>query len=368
MQDLRILESITPSTIGGAEIYVADLRGELTKLGAHVDVFCPSGRSFVDYAAKRGIQCVSWKTHGKIDPLTVIRLKHLIKARNIDVLHTHLSTASLLGAFAAKLVGVPSVAHVHGMNSVNCFTQSSMVIAVSKAVKSHLCAQGMDPDRIRVVHNGLDLANFKPIDACDARLKLGYASDTPLLGVFGRLSQEKGQRIAIQAMLVLLRRYPKAHLLLVGHGKDEEALKARVIDFGLEDKVIFPGFTRDIRTLMSACDVVVVPSLKEGFGMAAIEAMALSRPVIATAVGGLPEIVVHEDTGFAVPAGDFSALAEYACDLLADRSLREKMGLRGRERVESCFELSKQTKLLLSHMTEAVANQHNPVLCDKKHE
>ncbi|MGB9620051.1 MAG: glycosyltransferase, partial [Armatimonadota bacterium] len=102
MSDLRILEAITPSRIGGAEVFVTSLCARISGR-AHVDLWCPAGRPFVNYASERGIQAITWKTTGKLDPLTIVRLARLMRRRQTSVIHTHLSTASLLGAFAARL-------------------------------------------------------------------------------------------------------------------------------------------------------------------------------------------------------------------------------------------------------------------------
>ncbi|MHB9035692.1 MAG: glycosyltransferase family 4 protein [Armatimonadota bacterium] len=335
---MRVLEAITPSRIGGAEVYVADACEELPKLGADVELFVPSGRPFLAYAADRGIASINWKTHGKLDPITIIRLARLIRSHNIDVIHTHLSTASLLGAWAARLAGVPSVAHVHGMNTATCFKRSTAVIAVSDAVRNHLCAQGLNPDKVHVVHNGVDLTRFQPMPLADAKRNHGYNPATPIFGVFGRLSDEKGQRIAIEAMCMLSKTCPSARLIIVGDGKNRDAL----ISSATGKNVEFAGFISDVRGLMSACDAVIVPSRKEGFGLAAVEAMALERPVIGTLVGGLPEIVVPGETGFLVSPDDPRAIAEAMENLIADKSLAERMGRSGRRRAEECFDLKKQ--------------------------
>lgn len=348
MRDIRILESITPSTIGGAEIYVADICLAFERLGADVSLFCPAGRSFVEYTAGRGITSTTWKTRGKLDPVTILKLQRLIKQNHIDVIHTHLSTASILGALAARVAGVPSVAHVHGLNSAACFRYSSHIIAVSEAVKRHLCSQGLDAEKIKVVHNGIDLSRFEPLPVHEAKQRLKYDPGEPLLGIFGRLSNEKGQRVAIESMVELLKHFPKARLLVVGKGKDMEALKETAQRLGIERNVEFTGFVQDIRSLISACDIVLTPSLKEGFGMAAIEAMASERPVVASAVGGLNEIVVDGETGFLTPPLDSKALADHIKQILDDKSLATRMGKSGRDRVESCFEQTTQMKTLLS--------------------
>ena len=355
MSEIRVLEAITPSRIGGAEILVANLCESLPELGAHVELFCPRGRPFVDYAAKRGVQCVTWKTHGKLDPVTLFRLRGLMRKQGFDVIHTHLSTASLLGALAARLAGRPSVAHVHGLNTATCFRCSTLVIAVSQAVKEHLCAQGIRKEKVRVVHNGVDLGKYEPVSVIDAKLKMGYDPEAPLFGVFGRLSNEKGQRVALEAMFILLASHPNARLVLAGDGVDRDDLEAAADALGITQSVQFAGFVRNVRHLMSACDAVVAPSLKEGFGLSAVEAMALERPVVASAVGGLKEIVVEGETGVLVPPNDPRALAESLVRLVKDKSLVQSLGKRGRERVAERFELGAQTRLVYSILREVGA-------------
>lgn len=357
MKQLRILESITPSTIGGAEICVAATCRTLQELGAHVELFCPAGRAFLELASARGISTTSWKTHGKVDPLTIIKLRRLIRSHKIDIIHTHLSTASLLGAYAAGMSGIPSVAHVHGLNSTTFFRHSTLVVAVSEAVKEHLQTQGLDEHRIRVVHNGLDLDKFQPMSTTEAKRQMGYDTDRPLLGIFGRLSKEKGQSIALHAMCSILREYQNARLVLAGKGSELPNLKEVADSLQITDAVHFAGFTSDIRTLMSACDIVIVPSLKEGFGMAVLEAMALHKPVVASSVGGLKEIVVDGDTGFIVSANDPDSLASSVKNLIGNTDMAQQMGRRGRERVENHFELRNQTRKLMAVIEEALTIQ-----------
>jgi len=355
MSSLRILEAITPSRIGGAEVFVTELYRSFSELGAEVQVFCPAGRPFVDYASRRGIAPVTWKTHGKVDPVTVIKLASLMRRRRIDVIHTHLSTASLLGAFAAKLAGKPSVAHVHGLNTATCFRYSTRVIAVSKAVKSHLRKQGIPEEKIRVVHNGVDLIRFQPMDIREAKIKLDYDPDAPVFGVFGRLSSEKGQRVAIEAMFLIAKEHPDAILNIVGDGADRADLEATARALSIGDNVRFTGFVDDIREQMSACDVVIVPSVwGEGFGLAAVEAMALRRPVVAGATGGLVEIVIPHETGYLVTPNDPEALAEPLIELINNPSLAAFMGAKGRARVEEHFALGTQMRKVLGVLEEVV--------------
>lgn len=355
MTPIRVLEAITPSRIGGAEVFVADFCRKLPGMGAEVSLFCPTGRPFVGYARSRGVESVTWNTYGKIDPLTVIRLARLIRSRSIDVVHTHLSTASLLGAFAAKLARRRSVAHVHGLNSATCFRYSDAVIAVSEAAKQYLCAQGLNTSRVQVVHNGVDLAHFQPAPMHEARSQLKWDVDQFTFGVFGRLSPEKGQRTAIEALFLLRQDGVDARLVLAGAGPELADLQRSAQALGVEEHVTFAGFVEDVRGMMSACNVVVVPSSKEGFGLAAVEAMALERPVIASNVGGLPEIVLPDETGFLFTPGDPAALSRALSELARDHDRAESMGKRGRLRAEECFDQSRQFEKVLAILREGLA-------------
>lgn len=353
MSGLSVLEAITPSKIGGAEVFAANLCRKLPEFGAGVQLFCPAGRPFVDYAKERGIECVTWRTRGKLDPLTIIRLAKLLKRGQFDVIHTHLSTASLLGALAARLVKKPSVAHVHGLNTATCFRLSTLVIAVSEAVKRHLIAQGISAERIRVVHDGIDLSCFVPMPLAEARKRLDWDENSPIFGVFGRLSEEKGQRIAIEALYLLIRGNPNARLVLVGDGRDRRDLETAAEALGISNAVEFAGFVEDVSGLMSACNAVIVPSLKEGMGLAAVEAMALERPVIASMVGGLSEVVDQRETGILVAPCNPQALSDAMAELLENPALIEAMGKRGRAVAEERFDLDKQVEAVLNVLQSA---------------
>lgn len=343
---LRVLETITPSKIGGAEVSTTSFSSWLKANGDFVQIFCPSGRPYVGYASKRGHSPITWKTYGKIDPATVIKLAMLARRLQADVIHTHLSTASLLSAFAGKLAKIPTVAHAHGMNSPTCFRFSDRVIAVSEAAKRHLVGQGMPEAQVTVVHNGIDISTFAPGDKNAAKAAAGLGENESVLGIFGRLSPEKGHAVAVEAFAQTLREYCHSRLLLVGDGKQREPLETQCRELDIIDYVQFLGFCDDIKPLMTACDVVLVPSLKEGFGLAAVEAMALESPVIASATGGLPEIVVEGLTGLLVQPGSPEALSAAMGRLLSDPKLRLRMGKAGRERAVMRFDRQKQYALL----------------------
>ncbi len=316
MERLRIAQYITPSQIGGAEVHVAALSERLRARGHQVTVICPRGRPLVGELVARGLTVRTPRTVGKLDPVTLARLVGWLREDGAQVIHTHLSTASLLGSMAARVRGIPSVATVHGLNTRTCFNWAHAIIAVSNAVKQHLVAQGMGGDRITVVHNGVDLrAMSHPDESRAVRDRWGIAAGAPVLITVGRLTPKKGHRDLLEALAKLTRgaRWADVRLLVVGAGALLPALRREAERLALSERVIFAGFQRDVLPFLQAADVCVLPSIQEGLSLSALEAMALAKPVVACRVGGTPEVVVDGETGvlFSDGCGGEAAGAEF---------------------------------------------------------
>ena len=339
---LRIAQYITPSGIGGAEIHVATLSGKLRERGHEVLVICPQGRPLLGELAARGLPVRAPRTHGKVDPLMVAHLVRWLREEGWQVLHTHLSTASLLGSLAARLAGVPAVATVHGLNTRTCFNWASRLIAVSNAVKQHLVQQGLPVSRITVVHNGVDLRQLtRSYQGAELRRAWAIPESCPLLVTVGRLVPEKGHRDLLQALRLLAARpeWRELRLLMVGTGVLAEPLQAEAEQLGLQDRVIWAGFQRDVPQFVQAADVFVLPSIREGLSLSALEAMALAKPVVACRVGGTPEVVVDGETGLLVSPAAPEELAAALETLLRDPPRAAAMGAAGARRVQAEFDL-----------------------------
>ncbi|MGQ9525337.1 MAG: glycosyltransferase [Armatimonadota bacterium] len=351
---MRILEIITPSRIAGAETQFVTILQELSRAGDELTVFCPAGRAFTSYLAEKGFAPVSWKTCGKADPRTLIRLARLIKSRNIDVVHTHLSTASLLGSFAARMAGKPCVAMVQGFNKATCYRWAHKLIAVCNGVKEHLIAQGVPADRIEVVYNSVPSDAFRPVPIADAKRSFGFDPFVPRVGAFRRMDPEKGLDLAIRAWKNVVQKHPHAKLMLAGEGKAEADLRALVHELRLNDSIEFPGFVPDGWRMMSACDALLLPSLKEACALAALEAMALARPVIVSDASGLAEIVEDGISGLVVPRGQIEPLANAIIRVLDDPSLAQRLSHGARRRVEERFDSKVQVAAIRKALAESI--------------
>src|SRR5919109_211517 len=202
------------------------------------------------------------------------------------------------------------------------------VIAVSEAARAFLISgKGYDARKIVVVPNGRDLSVYRPGAGGQAvRKELGIDRATPLVGVVGRLEEQKGHVYLLDAWPSVLAEFPDARLLLVGDGSLRGALEHHAQDLGIAGSVLFAGFRSDVPRVLDALDVLALPSLYEGMPLTAIEASAMAKPVVATAVDGTPEVVREGRTGRLVPPRDVVALSRALRSVLRDPAPARRMG------------------------------------------
>lgn len=235
--------------------------------------------------------------------------------RHADLLHLNNQVQrDLFGVVAAARRGVPCVAHLRSLRGgplgrpavayVN--RHVGAFVANSRATAAHWLAKGLASEKVRVVPNGVPPSNLRPEDP---RAAFGLGRSAPLVACVGNFSPAKGHAVLLEAFAAFRRAHPRAVLLLLGDGELRPALHARARAADLAGAVHFAGHVPEARRFLAGCDLVVVPSVSEGFGRAAVEAMAEGAPVVATRAGGLPEVVEDVATGLLVPPGDAAALA-----------------------------------------------------------
>jgi glycosyltransferase involved in cell wall biosynthesis/predicted Ser/Thr protein kinase len=346
---LTILQYITPSRLGGAERYFLKLIEELGHRGHRVIVVTKRDTPLRHELEKLSASLPEserpelhfWHTHGKIDPITLWKLVSLIKRRGVHVINTHLTTASWQGSLAGKITKVPVAAVVHATDSKTFFQFADHLIAVSGGVAEFLVEQGVPRSKIERLYCGLDLrdvAAAEKMTAREAKLRLGIPENAFVVGIAASLIWRKGHRFLLQALKILEKRGLEVHALFAGEGDQEQALREQTSKLKLENRVHFLGFRRDVHQIIAAMDVFTLPSEKEGLSIAVMEAMAMSRPVVATRILGMDEVVIDGENGFLVPIGDADALASALENLLRDADLRAQFAVRGKNFVESRFE------------------------------
>jgi glycosyltransferase involved in cell wall biosynthesis len=276
-----------------------------------------------------------------------------LKAEGAAVYHAHLPApmSGKYGVIAAVLSGVPAVvatAHLYTEVRPGVRTELSRrltavcinrYIAVSNEVATRLREGLRVPARkVQVIRNGIDPDRY--YRAPDPRFRASLdAEGRPIALCVARLDRQKGHRYLVEAAGAV----PDAVFVLAGEGQERAALEAQVRDLGLVDRFRFLGHRADVPDLLAACDLLVLPSLFEGLPLVVLEAMAAGKPVVATAVGGTDEAVVHGESGLLVPAADPAALAAGIRAILGDRAMAHRLGLAGRARVQREFSAARMT-------------------------
>ena len=349
---MRIVHLVIGGDVAGGQSVALRLAHAARERGHDVSFVAPADGPFVARARKQGftVELVDLTRTHRVDG--VARLARHLRQERASILHTHtLAVANALSRVAARIAGVPVVSHLHIENHFRPATRrliaaldnrtarwADALVAVSEDTKRVYDHQGYPPDKIEVVYNGVDL----PANGGAER------DDRFVVGEIARLCDVKGQRELIRAIAAL----PHAKLVLAGRdlergGAYEEELRAEAERLGVGARVEF-GFREDVGDLLDTLDVVALPSWTEGLPMSVLEAMAHGRAVVATPVGGTPEVVVDGETGFLVPPRDPTALAAALRRLADDAELRKRFGAAGRRRVAERFTAAAMSERILA--------------------
>jgi glycosyltransferase involved in cell wall biosynthesis len=347
-RELRVLQLCSSSAISGAETNVLSLSSELRQRGHFVQTVTPTegwlpNALFEEEIPNHimGMRNFGWWR-------TVGYCCRQIRRNQIDVVHTHLTRAAYIGRMIGILSRRPVITSVHIANNDTIYKKlafrQNRLIAVSDFVAGMLYGLGV-PDRyVETVYNGTNLADFTDTNPFLTKKSLGIDPDKTVIGVVGKVCAEKGHLELLQAMSQLIRKFPSVHLLLVGKVTEEFAstFYAELQALRLREFVTLTGERYDVPALIDAIDISAMPSHMETFGVSALEAMARGKAVVATRVGGLPEIVRDGHTGVLVEPSSQS-LAEGLSYLLEREDMRHAMGERGRRMVQEKFTLKQMT-------------------------
>ena len=342
MSRLTVLQYITPSRLGGAEEAYLNIVRDQKARGHRVIAVTKRDAALRPMIENCGVEVRGWHTHGKADPQTLSRLCRLIRRERVDVIHTHLTTASWLGALAGKLTRKPVIAHVHAADAKTWFQFADYFRAVAWGVQKHLVAQGVAPEKIAVVYYGIEMKNFDGAPSrADSRRNLGVPPDAPVVGVVASLQERKGHRFLLQALKNIEAKFPDARAIFAGEGPEEAALRQQARELGLENRVHFVGFRPDVREVLAACDAFALPSRKEGLSIAVMEAMAMGVPVVTSDIAGMSEVVRDGETGLLVPPFEVEPLANALSQLWNDKVLAQRLAENARVLLGEQFDLAR---------------------------
>jgi len=283
-----------------------------------------------------------------------VLLWSLIRRYKPHIVHTHTSKAGVLGRLAAWLARVPAIIHKpHGHVFYGHFgprvsrffllverllsrITDQVITLTPMEARDHLTLKVLTADKISIIHSGVELNRYHTTTRKRQKKKkeIGISPDALVVGFVGWLIPIKGVIYLVKAMAEVVQRHPNSLLLLVGQGDErgEEEIKIRekVESLGLEDRVRFLGWRSDVDAIMGCFDIFILPSLNEGMGRVLVEAMAAGLPIVASRVGGIPDLVTHGENGLLVPPADAGALERAISDLLSDKAKRKRMGETGK--------------------------------------
>jgi glycosyltransferase involved in cell wall biosynthesis len=359
---MKVLQLISSSGYYGAEAVVVNLSRGLTALGtaSTVGVFQNSGSlnpEVADVATQKGLSVELISCRGRADWSTVRGIADLARRVKVDCIHTHGYKAHVYGYLASKSHSTPLVSTCHGYYSrftgkgrsrladlrqrlyttvdLVMLRRSDQVVATSEMLAKSLLSAGIAQEKLTVIGNGIELEAFS---CASPSADLGRLKRQGLaIGLVARLIEGKGHSDLLQASKGILAEYPDTLVFLIGEGPLRGPLEALARELGIDRSVIFVGKRRDMANVYAALDMVVLPSLFEGMPMVILEALAARKPVIATRVGAVPDVIRDGGTGLLIEPGDPVELQRAIKRLIEDAGLRRSLAENGHERVKAHF-------------------------------
>lgn len=362
-EPLNVLHLISSRGLYGAERIILNLigatnRSRFTPSLALLQAEGYANMELINAAQAKDAQSYVITCRRWIDLEAIRQIRELIRRENISIVHCHEMKGRLYGLLSAMGTPVRLITTNHNWIRsdflVTCFESLDAVyirffpkiIAVSPEVRQLMRRYLIPARKMQVIINGIDMLEFrKDAEARDRiRGEFHIAPETPLIGVFGRISPEKGQKYFLAAAAQVLKIFPEAQFILVGDGFQGDEMQRYAVELGISDRVLFAGFRSDVAACYSALDVFVLPSLLEGTPMALLEAMSTELPVLASNVGGVGRIIRDEENGLLVPPANADELAKRIRRLLEDSAWAARLAKNGFCTVESSYSAQKMAE------------------------
>ena len=372
---IRVVELLATGSSGGAQEHLYNLVTRLDRARYDVSVLSLSGGPGVRRLERTGASvCV---LDEMTDEEAIAAVAAHLAAVDADVVHNHMYRAEIVGTQAAWslaasgrrrpfIVGTVHSSRIRSEEDRDLIRRLTPrmdhLIAVSRAIVRKLEDEGRVGAPISLIYNGVDLARYSDQAECPTLLcEYQIPANAPIVGVVARLEAEKGHPTLLEAWPAVLGAVPDAHLLVVGEGSQRELLEAQASSLGLLDgrssSITFTGRRDDVPAVTAALDVAVLPSYREAQGLSILEAMALSRPVVASAVGGIPEMIDDARTGLLVPPHDPGALAAAIVHLIANPEFAARIGRAGHDLVHERFCVEQMVRAVETIYDDAVADE-----------
>ncbi len=368
---VKIARIIARLNIGGPSIHVVNLHKGLSSDRFNSILVTgslnPGEGSMLEYAQEKGVQplavpeMVGEASLRLRDLKALWMLYRILQAERPHIVHTHTAKAGFLGRLAARMAGVPVIVHTYHGHVLNGYYGpvkswllkmmerglariTDRLVAVSELVKKDLIAYGVaPPEKISVIPLGFDLEPFFDCESLkgEFRSELELGPGDQLVGILGRIFPIKNHRLFLESAAQIAQQESNVHFVIVGDGVLRSEMEKYAQDLGIDQRVFFTGWRRDLPRIYADLDLLVVSSNNEGTPVSAIEAMASGCPVVATRVGGLPDVVQDRETGYLVPPKQPQALAAAILKLIRNSKKAEQMGRSAQLSVEKRFSLDR---------------------------
>ncbi|MFT4665843.1 MAG: glycosyltransferase involved in cell wall biosynthesis [Polaribacter sp.] len=364
---MRILHISSAKSWRGGEQQIAYLIEELRTEGISQEAFCPKDSPLEIYCKKNNIICTTYKKRFSVNPLVARKLSQYSSRNNFDLVHLHDSHAHTFACMAAAFyrMSTPMVLHRRvdfpvGGSALSKWKYNhpgiKAMICVSHFVKAVLSKTVNEAAKIKVVHSGVDLNRFPKQQKNKLREEFQVPDEIAIVANVAAITEQKDYHTFVRTAERLLKEKTKAHFFIIGEGKQRKEIEAYVKELGLDEKITFTGFRKDITEIFSNIDVLLFSSQTEGLGTTLLDAQLCGVPIVATNVGGIPEIVEHENTGLLANRAEDEVLAKHVRLLLSDNTARKQMAERARKSVEQ-FSKSKMAKGVLGIYKEVFVEE-----------
>jgi len=368
---MNILLLTTHFNEGGISRYCLNLGKELAAKGNKIYV-ASGGGGLEQVLSQNNIEHIrlNLRTKSELSPkiwCALFQLKKPLKEKNIQLIHAQTRVTQVLAYWIYKFYKIPYLSTCHGFFKTRLSRRvfpcwGERVIAISQAVENHLIKDfKASPSKVVYIPNGLDLRSFSNYDnqtRQDFRNQLRIDPQELVIGIVARLSTVKGHKFLIKAIVEVIREFPRVKLLIVGDGPLKNELIKLTEESGISQKVIFLPSVLETSLVLSILDIFVMPSLQEGLGLSIMEAMAMGIPVIATSVGGIPDLIKDRQTGILVPSEDSAILGRAIINLLKDKDFQEALGKNARNFIQ-------QSDFSVQKMAQATEEVYQGVLIEK---
>ncbi len=354
---LYLIETIGP---GGAEKMLIDLTSNINKKFFH-PIVCLTKKGWLSEKLKyQNTETIIIESKKRFDFIWSIKIAQFIKRRKIDLLHTHLLDSNFYGAIASLLAKCPQVCTEHGdahhsiyKKDISIWTKyffialiAHKIIAVSKFTANKLKKMIYFKDKISVIYNGIDTSIFELNNKEDRiliRKSLGIPDNAIIVICVANLYPAKGHETLLKAISLIYDKLPNLHVILAGKGQLKDTIEKQANILRIQNRIHILGLRNDVPDLLKASDIFVLPSFSEAMPLSLLEAISSGLPVIATNVGGIPEIIEHKKSGFIIPPGDYKLLAMKILELAICDKERKDMGLQAKKIARKKFDISIMT-------------------------